>query len=172
MKLEALRASAQATVKKAQERMEAIAEAEERLGKDYMEFTEEEISALPPMISAQQLADAERSIEVCAIAETMTDDERSRLAAIPVYSDDVRECKDIKDKYGLSWNEVRMARSFFWGSPLKKTPQDRYQETHCRRYVVKCFDSTEQDMIDWLDKKPNKAGYIKELIKADMAKAK
>lgn len=172
MKLESLRKSAEETLRKQQERFAAVAEAEERLGKDYTEFTEAEIGALPPMISAQQLADAERSIEVCTIAETMTEDERSRLAAIPVYSDDVRECKDIKDKYGLSWNEVRMVRSFFWGSPVKKTPQDRYQETHCRRYVVKCFDSTEQDMIDWLEQKPNKAGYIKELIKADMAKAK
>lgn len=172
MKLESLRKSAEETLRKQQERFAAVAEAEERLGKDYTEFTESEISALPPMISAHQIADAERSIEVCSIAESMTDDERSRLAAIPAYSDDVRECKDIKDKYGLSWNEVRMVRSFFWGSPAKKTPQDRYQETHCRRYVVKCFDTTEQDLIDWLERKQNKSGYIKELIKADMASAK
>ena len=28
--------------------------------------------------------------------------------------------------------------------------------------------NTEQDIIDWLEKQPNKAGYIKALIRADM----
>lgn len=51
-----------------------------------------------------------------------------------------------------------------------ETPQDRYQAEHARRYVVKCFDSTEQELIDWLEEKPNKAGYIKNLIRADMNK--
>lgn len=171
MKLEALRKSSKNTLKNEQERLAAVKEAEERLGKCFTEFTDEEEAQIPVGPSMHQILDAKRMLVVCDLAESMTEDEKLRLANIPVYKDDVRECKDIKDKYGLSWNELRMVRDFFQGEK-KQTPQDRYQAEHARRYVVKCFDRTEQDMIDWLEQKPNKSGYIKELIKADMAKAK
>lgn len=38
----------------------------------------------------------------------LTDEERARLAAVPSYQKDLRELKDIKDKYGVSWNDLRM----------------------------------------------------------------
>lgn len=53
------------------------------------------------------------------------------------------------------------------------------QSNAARRYKAKntirvCIDfnkATEQPLIDVLEKQPNKAGYIKGLIRADIAKA-
>lgn len=38
----------------------------------------------------------------------MTPDEIQRIKSIPVYSTDWRSVKDIKEKYGLSWNDLKM----------------------------------------------------------------
>lgn len=45
-----------------------------------------------------------------------------------------------------------------------------YQQQNIRQYKIKFNYKTEQNMIDFLDTKPNKSGYIKELIKKDMKK--
>lgn len=57
-------------------------------------------------------------------------------------------------------------------SERKQTPQDRYAAKYKKQYLVPCFTSTEQDIIDKLESVPNKAGYIKALIRADIAKGK
>lgn len=50
------------------------------------------------------------------------------------------------------------------------TPQQRYHKKN-RVSVNLCFmKSTEQDMLDWLEKQPNKAGTIKALIREAMKK--
>ena len=54
----------------------------------------------------------------------------------------------------------------------KITPQQRYHAKYKKQYSLPCFTSTEQDIIDKLDSVPNKAGYIKALIRADIAKSK
>lgn len=41
----------------------------------------------------------------------MSDDEWKRVHDVPIYMNDMRVCKDIKEKYGLSWNELRGLRS-------------------------------------------------------------
>ena len=51
----------------------------------------------------------------------------------------------------------------------KKTPQERYAEKYRRQYKMDCITRTEQDIIQKLDSVPNKAGYIKQLIRADIA---
>lgn len=50
----------------------------------------------------------------------------------------------------------------------KKTPQERYAEKYKKQYSLPCFTTTEQDIIDKLESVPNKAGYIKRLIRADI----
>lgn len=52
----------------------------------------------------------------------------------------------------------------------KQTPQERYAAKYKRQIKIDCFTSTEQDILDKLDSVPNKAGYIKALIRADIAK--
>lgn len=51
----------------------------------------------------------------------------------------------------------------------KMTPQERYAEKYRRQYKMDCITRTEQDIIRKLDSVPNKAGYIKQLIRADIA---
>lgn len=51
----------------------------------------------------------------------------------------------------------------------KMTPQERYAEKYRRQYKLDCITRTEQDIIQKLDSVPNKAGYIKQLIRADIA---
>ena len=54
----------------------------------------------------------------------------------------------------------------------KKTPQERYAAKYKKQYSLPCFTSTEQDIIDKLESVQNKAGYIKQLIRADIAAQK
>ncbi|MGN0504384.1 MAG: hypothetical protein ACI4HJ_04980 [Ruminococcus sp.] len=48
----------------------------------------------------------------------------------------------------------------------------KYEKDHVKRYVVKLVDNTDQELIDWLEKQDNKAGYIKGLIRDDFLKSK
>lgn len=54
----------------------------------------------------------------------------------------------------------------------KLTPQERYAAKYKKQYSLPCFTTTEQDIIDKLASVPNKAGYIKSLIRADIAASK
>lgn len=61
--------------------------------------------------SAGAVVDAERIVYLCDnVFPKITPEEWERIHAVPIYKDDMRECKDIKDKYGLSWNELRRLR--------------------------------------------------------------
>ena len=57
-------------------------------------------------------------------------------------------------------------------SEKKERPQDRYNKSHPVSIAIRLMKNTEQDIIQKLDSVPNKAGYIKQLIRADMAKDK
>lgn len=50
----------------------------------------------------------------------------------------------------------------------KETPQARYHKAHTVSLNIRLMKNTEQDIIDKLNSVPNKAGYIKALIRADM----
>lgn len=50
-----------------------------------------------------------------------------------------------------------------------KTPQARYEAQHVTRFVVKVVHNTEPDILQRLEEEPNKSGYIKELIRKDIA---
>lgn len=47
-----------------------------------------------------------------------------------------------------------------------------YNKRNVKRYVVNCTCTTESDIIEYLEGKSNKMGYIKDLIRADMEKNK
>ena len=48
------------------------------------------------------------------------------------------------------------------------TPQERYASKYKKQFKIDCFTKTEQDIITKLESVPNKAGYIKALIRADI----
>lgn len=52
----------------------------------------------------------------------------------------------------------------------RETPQDRYHKAHTVSLTIRLMKNTEQDILERLDSVPNKAGYIKSLIRADIAR--
>lgn len=44
----------------------------------------------------------------------------------------------------------------------------QYIKDNIRQVRLTLNQKTEQDLIDWLDQQPNKQGYLKQLIRADM----
>lgn len=57
-------------------------------------------------------------------------------------------------------------------SERKLTPQERYAKKYKKQYKIDCVTRTEQDIIQKLESVRNKAGYIKKLIRDDIAKDK
>ena len=53
-------------------------------------------------------------------------------------------------------------------SEKKETPQDRYHKAHTVSIAIRLMKNTEQDIISKLNSVQNKAGYIKNLIRADI----
>lgn len=53
----------------------------------------------------------------------------------------------------------------------KITPQERYNKKYVKQFKIDCVTRIEQD-IQKLESVPNKAGYIKGLIRADTAAEK
>lgn len=54
----------------------------------------------------------------------------------------------------------------------KLTPQARFERDKCTRVSIKLVKTTDADILDHLAKQANKQGYIKRLIRDDMAKQK
>lgn len=52
----------------------------------------------------------------------------------------------------------------------KETPQDRYQRKTAFMFTVKLLRSTDAELVAWIESQPNRNGYIKSLIRADMEK--
>ena len=50
--------------------------------------------------------------------------------------------------------------------------QERYNKQNTVSIAIRLMKNTEQDIIQKLDSVPNKAGYIKSLIRSDIAKEK
>lgn len=51
-------------------------------------------------------------------------------------------------------------------------PQEKFDRLNSRRYVIKVMTKTEADIAERLEKESNKAGYIKRLIREDIARNK
>lgn len=52
----------------------------------------------------------------------------------------------------------------------KLTPQAKFEKEKCTRVSIKLVNSTDADILAHLAKQPNKQGFIKALIRADMKK--
>ena len=53
----------------------------------------------------------------------------------------------------------------------KISPQAKYDKAKTKTYTIKVIKTTEQDIINKLEEKANKAGYVKSLIRKDIAKS-
>ena len=54
----------------------------------------------------------------------------------------------------------------------KYAAQEKYHKAHTQSITIRLMKSTEQDIISKLEKQPNKAGYIKNLIRKDIESEK
>jgi hypothetical protein len=54
---------------------------------------------------------------------------------------------------------------------VKRSPQKKYAEQHRKNYTFAFMKHTEADLIDALEAQPNKAGYIKSLIREHLKKS-
>lgn len=50
--------------------------------------------------------------------------------------------------------------------------QNKYLRERSKQIIFRLFSPQEDDIADWLDKQPNKSGYIKDLIREDMKRKK
>lgn len=50
--------------------------------------------------------------------------------------------------------------------------QDKYNKEKTSLINIRFVKSTEVDILEHLERQPNKSGYIKSLIRADMAKGR
>lgn len=71
--------------------------------------------------STAVLMEAKRQIELIdSIIPQITPGEWQRIkAGIPGIDRDMRDCKDIKEKYGLSWNELKMLKDLQVDEPKR-----------------------------------------------------
>lgn len=71
--------------------------------------------------STAVLMEAKRQIELIdSIAPQITPEEWQRIkAGVPGIDRDMRDCKDIKDRLGLSWNELKMLKDLQVDEPKK-----------------------------------------------------
>lgn len=54
-------------------------------------------------------------------------------------------------------------------SESKETPQQRYDKAHTERLSLKLNKGTDAEILEKLATVPSKQGYIKDLIRADIA---
>ena len=47
--------------------------------------------------------------------------------------------------------------------------QAKYDQANTKQVAIKLNITTDADILEWLAKKPNKQGYIKQLIRRDIA---
>lgn len=47
---------------------------------------------------------------------------------------------------------------------------NKYNKANTTAFTIRMMNKTDSDIIAWLNAQPNKAGYIKSLIRADMQK--
>ena len=52
---------------------------------------------------------------------------------------------------------------------MAETPQDRWERANIKRLQVKLHTTIDADILNKLDNVPNKQGYIKQLIRQDIA---
>lgn len=76
------------------------------------ELPEEAWEKLPTFYSATSIMDAKRALNVVApAAQALSEEEKKKLVAIPIYCNDLRSCKDIKEKI---WSELERVTHCAW----------------------------------------------------------
>lgn len=124
---------------------------------------EEREKHLPGPVTAGAILDAKRALELVNIYKQMKKEDRERLNSIPAYSTDWRPLADIKEAYGVSWNELKTMAAF-----EPDNTQQKYDAANTVQFKMKLNKKTDADILAQLEKVENKQGYIKALIRKDI----
>ena len=101
--------------------------------------------------------------------EAMEKDELEKITSIPVYQDDMREVKDIKDKYGFTWSQMKMLRGGVvppQGERLKTALKDAglTQTEYCKRSGISL-----RTFQHWVHEDTAMPGWMLRLVLKDIA---
>lgn len=140
---------------------------------------QKELAAKGEDFSATVIEDSKRLIWlVDEVAAKLTEEEWARLQAgiLGIRDDEeVRKCKDIKDKFRLSWGEMqklRLSDGYDGVKKLNQTPQSKasqkYDKANTKQITLKFNLHTDADILEKFDSVPNRQGYIKELVRRDI----
>lgn len=121
--------------------------------------------------SAGAITDAEEIIRlVDEIVPQITEEEWGRInQGTPGIDRDMSDCKDIKEKYGISWNDLKRIR--FQNrktSPAQVRAKEKYDARTKAGVYLKLNKGTDADILERLDQVESKQGYIKGLIREDI----
>lgn len=64
--------------------------------------------------------------------------------------------------------ERKNARQREYAKRTKYAANNKYQKKGTTSISIRMINSTDSDIIEWLENQPNKAGYIKQLIRDDI----
>lgn len=116
--------------------------------------------------------DARRTIELYErVYLNLEQSDIDRMKSFPIFSSDYRPLKDIKEKYGLSNNELKDIVESVRSEHTALNYNDQYQKENIRRVVVKVNRKTNPDIAEHLDRIDNVQGYILDLIRKDITAA-
>ena len=123
--------------------------------------------------STTSTLNAEKMLKIVdEIVPQFTAEEIARITAgTPGIDRDMRDCKDIKDKYGLSWNEMRMLKDSDIGTKTTEAQRRataKYDKANTKAVTLKLNRKTDADILAKLEEVGNVQGYIKQLIRADI----
>lgn len=140
-----------------------------RINAENMIKEQKALAAKGEDFAAGEILEAERMISVVyEAAKSLTQEERARIyEEYKKPGNNMQPVKDIKDKYGLTWSDMRLiART----CEPEETPQARYDKVHTRVVSLKFNKGTDADILSKLEGVGNVQGYIKSLIRNDIKK--
>ena len=132
---------------------------------------QQELASNGENFSPVTVAECKRIIEIIDyIVPQISKEEWSRInAGVKGIDRDMSDCKDIKEKYELSWNELKMLRDSEVGtSESQKKASAKYDASNTKQIKLKLNTKTDADVINKLESVANKQGYIKNLIRRDI----
>lgn len=132
---------------------------------------QQELASKGENFSPGTVAECKRIIEIIDyIVPQISKEEWSRInAGVKGIDRDMSDCKDIKEKYELSWNELKMLRDSEVGtSEAQKRASAKYDAKATTQVRFKLNNSTDADILKKLESVPNKQGYFKELVRRDI----
>ena len=108
--------------------------------------------------------EAEDHLKFLEKVESMTDEEIERIKAIPIYKDDMREVKDIKDKYGFSWSQMKALRGGVDRTELMTLQEMRNALGDSRKAFSERYEIPLRTLEDWEAGRRKPAPYILKLL--------